>query len=250
MANVNALIQKRLQKGELSPKMAAMAERSANGNLTSFAGLFSVSELNDAEKHSLKELLQEYKGAASKDIEHDFQQLVSITSEVKAINNQAAILHGERIKKAHAILIQYKDGAFTAWLIAAYGNRQTPYNLMQYYDFYMAMPAPLKPKIEAMPKQAVYTLAARDAPLDKKKKFVENFAGETKNALLAQIRETFPLKEEDRRRFNAGDAAIQAFAKGLEHLESQRSRLSASQKTQLGAQLDQLKKILRTLLAW
>ncbi len=247
MANVNALIQKRLQKGDSSPKMAAMAEKSANGNLTSFAGVFSVSELNAVEKQNLKDLLQEYKGTGSKDIEQDFNQLVSITSEVKAINNQAAILHGERIKKAHAILTKYRDGAFTAWLISAYGNRQTPYNLMQYYDFYMAMPAPLKPKIEAMPKQAIYTLAARDAPLDQKRKFVENFAGETKNVLLSQIRESFPLHEEDKRRFNAGDAAIQGITKALEVLQKPRIKLSTHQKDQLETLLDTLKKVLKGL---
>lgn len=66
----------------------------------------------------------------------DLAELSLITSEVKAINNQAAILHGERIKKAQTLLKSYQEGAFSAWLNATYGNRQTPYNLMQYYEFF------------------------------------------------------------------------------------------------------------------
>lgn len=41
MKNVNALISERLGKGGPTPKMTAMAERSASGQRSSFAGLFS-----------------------------------------------------------------------------------------------------------------------------------------------------------------------------------------------------------------
>ena len=99
--------------------------------------------------------------------------MISLTCEVKAINNQAAILHGERIKKAHQILTPYKDGAFTAWLISTYGNRQTPYNLMQYYEFCEAMPKNLREQIEWMPRQAVYVLATRTGEWKIKQEIVE-----------------------------------------------------------------------------
>ena len=106
----------------------------------------------------------------SKKLSNDLNHLISLTSEVKAINNQAALLHGERIKKAHQILTRYRDGAFTAWLMAAYGNRQTPYNLMQYYEFCEAMPKQLASKIELMPRQAIYVFASREGEPRKKSK--------------------------------------------------------------------------------
>ena len=139
MSKVNELLTQRLKKNEASPKMTAMAHQSANGNLTSFAGVFGVSELNEHERSKIEEILKNY-AVDVDDISRDLSSLISITSEVKAINNQAALLHGERIKKAHTIFTRYRDGAFTAWLISAYGNRQTPYNLMQYYEFCEAMP--------------------------------------------------------------------------------------------------------------
>lgn len=207
MGKVNALLTERLKKTENSSKMAAMAKQSANGNLTSFSGVFSLSELSDHEKTHLKSLLEEY-ALNEEELESDFTTLLAITSEVKAINNQAALLHGERIKKAHYILARYRDGAFTAWLLAAYGNRQTPYNLMKYYEFCEMMPKTLRYQIEAMPRQAIYTLASREGPLAKKQEIVENYKGQTKAELLGLIRETFPLDEADRRNQNLGDLAV------------------------------------------
>lgn len=229
MSNVNALLGERLKKSGQTSKMAAVAKQSAEGNLTSFSGIFSVSELSGADKESLAILLKEY-ASTDEDLSGDLNALISITSEVKAINNQAAILHGERIKKAHEILIKYQDGAFTAWLIATYGNRQTPYNFLQYYEFYEALPRSLRPQIEAMPRQAVYTLASRDGPLASKQRIVENFSGQTKAELLLQIRETFPLPVKDKRRPDFAQSAIQILQKLYHGLDSSEASITNQQK--------------------
>src|ERR1700677_3684402 len=116
MSKFNDLLNLRFKTKETQqPKMTALVERSNNGDLSSFSGVFRVMPLNDQEKE-------------------DLEALTAITSEVKAITNQAVILHGERIKRAQEILKKYRDGAFTAWLFATYGNRQTPYNFLQYYE--------------------------------------------------------------------------------------------------------------------
>src|SRR5262249_38023900 len=151
--NVNSILDQRMKKPSNTSKMAAMAKQSASGNLTSFSGVFSIAELSAKEKNTLAEILKSYANE-EQDFSTDLDILISLTAEVKAINNQAALLHGERIKKAHHVLTRYRDGAFTAWLIAAYGNRQTPYNLMQYYEFCEVMPKQLRPQIELMPRQA------------------------------------------------------------------------------------------------
>ena len=230
MGDVNTLLNQRLKKGEQTPnKMAALARQSASGNLTSFSGIFSVTDLSDTEKGYLESILKEY-GDGENHLKEDLHALISITSEVKAITNQAAILHGERIKKAQTILTRYRDGAFTAWLLAAYGNRQTPYNFLQYYEFYEAMPKPLRPLIEAMPRQAVYTLASREGPIKKKQSIVEGYKGETKQELLILIRELFPLEEEDRRRKNVGEKFILDLKRLELSMTREKRRISTSQK--------------------
>jgi Uncharacterised protein family (UPF0137) len=207
MGKVNNLLTQRLKIKEKSKKMTAMATQSSAGNRSGFSGIFSLIELSQREKDLLENMLKEY-ATEEANISDDLHSIISITSEVKAINNQAAILHGERIKKAHAILTCYRDGAFSAWLIAAYGNRQTPYNFMQYYDFYHAMPKTLRPQVEAMPRQAIYTLATRIGPVEKKQEIIENYKGETKNELLMMIRSLFPLNTIDKRRQKIGEGVI------------------------------------------
>lgn len=242
MSNVNSMISERLNKNPQSSKMSALAKQSASGNLTSFSGIFSISELSDKEKDFLADILREY-ATGKEDFEEDLTTLTSITSEVKAINNQAAILHGERIKKAQSILIRYRDGAFTSWLIAAYGNRQTPYNFLQYYEFYERLPKTLRPQIEAMPRQAVYTLASREAPWEKKQHFVETYNGETKAELLIKIRELFPLEEDDKRRQNFGESTIQQLKRLSSILQRKNVSISRSQKAIIYDLLDNLREI-------
>ncbi|MCB1119715.1 MAG: CT583 family protein, partial [Chlamydiia bacterium] len=220
-------------------KMSSLATQSANGNLSTFAGVFGLTPLSAGEEQELENLLRTY-AHEGQDFRKDLKDLSSLTSEVKAINNQAALLHGERIKKAHDILIEYRDGAFTSWLMNTYGNRQTPYNLMQYFELYRDLPTPLRQQVEAMPKQAVYTLASRAGPFDQKKQIIENYQGENKAQLLGIIRETFPLNEHDKRRANPGDQLIENLQKISESLDRPNLRLTAGQKRKFLRILDEL----------
>lgn len=241
MGSVNELLNQRLKrKDEPSPKMAAMAHQSARGELTTFAGLFSISELNDFEKSHLEEILHTY---ATRDgsIENDLKSLISITAEVKAINNQAAILHGERIKKAHTILTRYKEGAFTSWLMATYGNRQTPYNFLHYYNFSEILPKTLRPKLETMPRQAIYTLASREGSIEKKKEIVAAYNGETKKWLLCRIQEEFPLARDDKRGRDHEEHALQALHKACTALSYPKLKFTNTQKKQALNLFEELK---------
>jgi len=244
LGNINELLSKRLKKSDSgSSKMAEMAKQSSSGNLTSFSGVFSVSELSSHEKSLLEEILLAHANDKT-DISYDLNSLISITSEVKAINNQAAILHGERIKKVQTLLKKYKDGAFTAWLTTAYGNRQTPYNLMQYYEFYEALPKPLRPQIESMPRQAIYTLASRDAPFVQKQNVVENYKGETKSQLLIIIRDLFPLASNDKRGHSMGVTAIQHLKRTLILIKNKRFKPTKIQKAELSQLLEEMQELI------
>jgi len=209
MAKFNSLLNLRLkQKESENTKMTALAERSKSGNLSSFSGVFQISSLTDLEKQKLEDILKGFREDENYNVDGDLKSLVAITSEVKAITNQAIILHGERIKKAQEVLKAYKEGAFTAWLMTTYGNRQTPYNFMQYYEFYSLTPKELHPTVDKMPRQAIYTLASRNGEIDEKIKIVENYKGQSKQELLSIIREYFPLSETDQRTPNNSSQVI------------------------------------------
>lgn len=243
MSNMNAMIASRLKQQEPSSKMASMAQKSASGKLTSFSGMFQVNDLSDREKGFLKEILEEYSQADSR-IEADLSTLSSITSEIKALHHQAALLHGERIKKAHLILTSYKEGAFTTWLTAVYGNRQTPYNLMQYFDFFSHLPTDLKEKAEALPRQAIYSLASRQGDVSIKWKLIASYNGETKREMLEKIREYFPLPDHDRRKEDRGASALQHLEKAYALLKGKKPHLSPEQKASFKQLLNSLSSIL------
>lgn len=241
MADVKSALSKRFQKNSESlSKMHQLASKRTQGELSSFSGVFKVSKLSDDEKNSLQNILIHY-SAEKQEIEKDLEELSTITSEVRAINNQAIILHGERIQKAQKIFSFYKDGAFSSWLIATYGNRQTPYNFLQYYEFYTSFAKPLQEKIENMPKQAVYTLASRTGTPRAKEKFILSYKGQTKNELLALIREKFPLSEKDKRKENVANVAIQKMNLLVELLERKSFSPTEEQKDELYKLLDTLR---------
>lgn len=240
MGKVNSILSSRFRKKEKpSKKMEALAQ---NTSLTSFSGVFGVSELDASSQEELRHILERYVDE-ERDIESDLEALSSITCEVRAISNQAAILHGERIKRAQTILKEYREGAFTAWLMTTYGNRQTPYNFLQYYEFHETMPGDLRPQISAMPRQAVYSLASREGDVQEKQKIVEQYQGETKAELLDLIRDTFPLAETDKRKVTVAEGIISALKKIQSQLAVKGRRLTPSQKEEICDWLDSLKEI-------
>ena len=195
--SVEAMLQERMQKKE-THKMKSLGERSAQGQLSTFGGLFSISPLDTVEVDRLRLLLDTHAQEGSQP-EQDLTTLLSLTAEVKALNHQAALLHGERIQKVHRLLVGYREGAFTAWLIAVYGNRQTPYNLLRYYEFYQTFPQEQRAQFERVPRQVMYTLSTREGSFERKQQFVMAYQNETKQALLARIRVEFPLAPRDGR---------------------------------------------------
>lgn len=245
MSKFNDLLNLRFkQKEAQQPKMTALVERSNNGELSSFSGVFRVSALNDKEKADIEEILRNFQLNEANDIEADLKSLTAITSEVKAITNQAVLLHGERIKRAQDILKKYRDGAFTAWLYTTYGNRQTPYNFLQYYEFYSLLPPTLHAKLDQMPRQAVYSLASRAGAHEKKESIVKNYHGQPKQELLSLIRLEFPLNEEDKRLPHFASHALQFLKRAREMLKNPLCQPSEEEKRQLQNLLAQLQSLL------
>jgi hypothetical protein len=204
---------------EKSPlRIKTLAERSSDGPLFALLG---KSLLGKEETASLETILTEHR-LDDRSVEKDLTHLKEITAEIKTINAQAALLHGERIKRAQTLLKAYKEGAFSAWLIQTYGNRQTPYNFLQYFEFYQSLAVALRERMLQMPKQAVYTLASRAGDLEKKTEIVEEYEGETKEALLAKIRMLFPLQPKDRRKENLSDTILTTLSRLLLQIEEKK----------------------------
>lgn len=202
MPSLDELLAKRTKVKEASTeptKVRALAKAANEGQLSGFHGLFKEPTLSASEEELLLQLLTECKKHASHDIDEDLIRLKHITREVKAIHIQAILLHGERIKQAEELLRKYKEGAFTRWLLAAYGNRQTPYNFLHFYEFFQLLPPELKKRAEALPRQAVYTLATRNGSVEAKHQFLVDCTDKTKRELLEDIREQFPLEKGDKR---------------------------------------------------
>jgi Uncharacterised protein family (UPF0137) len=242
MSKVNSFLANRLKSATKTlSKMTSLADLSSNGQLSSFSGVFQTSPLTDKEQDVLKGILTDFSSEIN-DIQKDLEDLSGITSEVKAINNQAAILHGERIKKAQTILKQYRDGAFTAWLIATYGNRQTPYNLLQYYEFHTAIPKQLQEKLYEMPRQAIYTLASRSGPQELKEEIIKNYKGEPKQEILQLIRNQFPLAAEDKRMRDLSSYTINMLERLKNSLNSRNFNPTEPQKKKILSLLQSLEK--------
>jgi len=246
MSKFNDLLHLRFKQRNEQPnnKITALVERSNNGDLSSFSGVFRVAALNVKEKSAIETILKNHRQNDSHNIDIDFAALSEITSEVKAIANQAVILHGERIKRAQEILKKYRDGAFTAWLYATYGNRQTPYNFLQYYEFYTMMPAAMHPLIDQMPRQVVYSLASRSGPFERKQAIVKNYSGQAKQELLKLIRIEFPLSEDDKRLPSLPNHAINFLKRARETLKNPLCKMQVEEKQKIRQLLIQLQRLI------
>lgn len=169
--------------------------------------LFDLEEkvdLSRKEENNLQLILHEYfnPGAMKEEeVAEDFLSLRDINTQIKSIHAQSIMLHGERIKLAQDILKKYRDGAFTAWLVETYGNRQTPYSILQYCEFYHRLPNDhLRRKLEQIPRKAAYTLASREGDSELKEKILSEHSDAGQKELIMLIQDTFPLPEGDRRK--------------------------------------------------
>lgn len=247
MAKINTLLSQRLKTAsEKFSKMTNLVELSSSGNLSSFAGVFRITTLNETEKQTLKDILNQYKNE-NQEVVQDLEYLSSLTAEVKAINSQAIILHGERIQKAQQILTSYQEGAFSAWLICTYGNRQTPYNFLQYYELYRAIPVSLQTQLDLIPRQAAYSLASRQGPLAQKQHIIKTYQGQSKQELLELIRITFPLSIKDKRAQDVANITILGLKKILVQIKKSAFCPTNKQKQQLLSLLKELKTSVESL---
>ena len=219
MSKLNTYLAKRF-KTEKPEKMDALVKRSTSGDLSSFSGVFQITAVSEKESSDLKLLLEKYQTDQAQ-VLSDLHLLKTLTSEIKSINSQAIILHGLRIKKAKNLFKRYKEGAFSSWLIHTYGNRQTPYNFLLYYELYASLPSQLHAIVEEMPRQAIYSLSSRSISQKEKISFIKTYKGENKEEILEKLRKTFPLPSKDKRNSNKKEAITKPLKQALKRIKEE-----------------------------
>lgn len=176
--------------------------------VNNFISVFDPKPLDPEEEIRIQKLLFEniQLSGDSEDRENaklagDFQEIKTLTAEIKAIHKQSLVLMGERIHKARTIFKTYRDGTFTIWLKETFKSKQTGYNILAYYEFYTALPSiELKETFKNLPQKAAYALASREGELEDKVNILKDPALINAEDMLPFIREKLPLSESDKRK--------------------------------------------------
>ena len=232
MSKCNAHLIARFKNHPKKEKISELAHRSSTQSFSTISSPFQVTSMTDRDKGLLQSLLEKYQKEGS-DIAKDLTLLTMITSEVKAISNQAILLHGVRIKKAQQLFKKYREGAFSQWLLKTYGNRQTPYNFMQYYELYTILPQRLQNVVDEMPRQAIYSLSSRTISQEKKIAFLQRYQGESKTKVLEKLRTDFPLPNKDKRKGNRAKTFFSLLHRATQLLRKGDIAFSCNEKIEL-----------------
>ncbi len=202
-------------------------------------------ELTEQEKLGIQKILVEdcIPGTISENIvAQHIEQLTSITKQIKSISAQSVLLHGERIQQAQSLLADYREGAFTKWLINTYGNRQTPYCMLRYYEFHQSAPKEARSMIESAPKKCMYLLASREGDEKKKLDLIQNHGNKPQAKFLQEIQDAFPTKEKDKRKPLLG-STIESMGRLCVKLESRSKDLSEDDRTNIEKLVQRLQKL-------
>lgn len=204
-----------------------------------FEKVFEVSPLDSSQSRELELLLfDSYQPSklSEEEVGADFEQLATITAEIKAINKQHILLIGERIAKVKEILKNYGDGqnTFTKWIEKVFGSKRTAYNILRYYEFFCELPSlELKQSLKKFPLKAAYCLANRQAPLEKKTSIIEEYVDQKTDDLILLIKEQLPIPEDDKRRKSGNEATIEKLKTYFDLLKKRKSDLSEDDRKQI-----------------
>lgn len=184
-----------------------------------------------------------------KEIHQDALQLKAITAQVKGIQDQGALLLGERVFKAREILKKYGDEhrTFTSWMKIAFRDRSSAYNFLSYYQFYHALATQdLQSKLKEMPQKAVYKLAARGGEIEQKVEILEKCYGMKAPEIIAMIDEKLPskIKRESKKDINV--SLIASIMVSLRKINSRKHILSDSNREVLASFRSMINEILST----
>lgn len=202
-------------------------------------------KLTEQEKsHIQKILVDDYQPGTIKEslVALHVEELTNITQQIKSIAAQSVLLHGERIQQAHKLLANYREGAFTKWLMATYGNRQTPYSMLRYYEFVQRAPKESRALIEAAPKKGVYLLASREGDEKLKLDIIKTHGNKPQAQFLQEIQMAFPTMETSKRKPLMA-STIESMGKLCLKLEARSQYLSDDDRLDIKKLIQRLQKL-------
>lgn len=202
-------------------------------------------QLSEKEFSSIQKILvDDYMpgNLSEQSVSKDLDDLTNITKQIKSISAQSVLLHGERIKQAQQILSKYRDGAFTKWLETTYGNRQTPYSMLRYYEFYQEASYEEQKLIEEVPKKCVYLLASKDGDQAKKMELIKQYGKTPQSDFILIIQETFPMQEKDKRK-PVTKTTVESMCKLCKKLESRSKYITDDDRADIQKLIDRLQKL-------
>ncbi|MCB1067631.1 MAG: CT583 family protein [Chlamydiia bacterium] len=198
-------------------------------NVNSFNAIFDLQKLDSAEEQRIHEILEKNwipDNLSQDEMEKNFGLLKTITSEIKSISRQGAILIGERVVRARELLKPFRDGTFTLWLESTFGSRQSGYNMLSYYEFFVALPSEdLKSKYKKMAQRAAYQLASRKGDIQKKFTIIDQHYGLKSSEIIGILQREFSTR--DLRSRKTVDGLINRLLETVDHLVKRRKELSA-----------------------
>lgn len=168
-------------------------------NVNSFNAIFDLQKLDSTEEQRIHEILEKNwipDNLSQEEMEKNFGLLKTITSEIKSISRQGAFLIGERVVQAREILKPFRDGTFTQWLESTFGSRQSGYNMLSYYELFVALPSEeLKSKYKKMAQRAAYQLASRRGDPQKKFTIIDRHFDLKSSEIIGIIQKEFSSKD-------------------------------------------------------
>ncbi|MBX9744392.1 MAG: pGP6-D family virulence protein [Chlamydiales bacterium] len=199
-------------------------------NTNNFNSVFNPQPLDNKESTGIEKLLVDFYLPGrfpETQVTTDLDQLKKITTEIKAVAKQGAVLTGERLNQARSILKPYRDGAFAQWIDLFFGSRRTAYNMLAYYELYSSLPNhEAKIKFQKLPQKVAYLLASKNVTIDAKVDIIDKHFDSNPNDLMMLIQERFPADEGDGRRKTANKSLLDSLEFGLKKLLRRKDHLS------------------------
>lgn len=216
--------------------------------VSTFNSVFDTKPLDSEEAALLEKILDDGSGheVTPEQSANDFTNLKQITAEIKAIAKQGTILLGERVHRAREILKPYKDGTFTRWLEAAFGTRKTGYNVLAYYELFMALPRDdLRNNFKKLQHRTAYILASREGDIEAKAAILRECHDKSHDELVSLIQEKLPISKGDKRTKKILiETLLSNMREVIGNLHHRKSDLTDDNKTEI----EELKGLLASLL--
>ncbi|MGE3556376.1 MAG: CT583 family protein [Candidatus Obscuribacterales bacterium] len=216
----------------------------------SFNAIFDPHPLEEREAGVIDQLLMEGHDpevTSEDDMGKDMLAIRHITSEIKAVGKQAAVLIGERLARVRDVLKCYRADTFTRYLEAVFGSRRTGHNLLAYYQLYNALPDDsIRRTFQGMPQKAAYMLASRTADLQAKAEIIRESDGCTAKEIALIIQQRLPTLASDRRsNRRIMGAVVESMANLVRELSTHKERLTSRDYNELAL----VRELLDSLLA-